>query len=109
MLDSPLSPCIDVDLEGEVALKLDGAIAVVYGGTSWDLRTHTWHSVNAAVRVFKRGLYESGCFASIRYILRKQYSANMTSTTTTVWNAPSETIRLAAAYDDKSHEGVWLK
>ena len=39
MLDSPLSSCIDVDLEGEVALKLDGAIAVVYGGTSWDLRT----------------------------------------------------------------------
>jgi len=32
----------------------------------------------------------------------------MTSTTTTIseTNAPSETIRLAAAYDDKTHEGV---
>jgi hypothetical protein len=35
----------------------------------------------------------------------------MTSTTTTVsgeTNSPSETIRLAAAYDDKTHEGVRL-
>jgi hypothetical protein len=70
----------------------------------------TWHSVTVAVRVPEGSLYESGCFASIRYILRKQYPANMTSTTTTVseTNAPSETIRLAAAYDDKSHEGVRL-
>ena len=37
--DSPLSSCIAVDRKGEVTLKLDGAIAVAYGGTSWDLRT----------------------------------------------------------------------
>jgi hypothetical protein len=35
----------------------------------------------------------------------------MTSTTTTISeaNPASETIRLAAAYDEKTHEGVWLK
>jgi hypothetical protein len=40
MLDSRLRSCIDVDLEGEVALKLDGAIAVAYGGTSWICEQH---------------------------------------------------------------------
>lgn len=30
----------------------------------------------------------------------------MTSTTTTTTAESNETIRLAAAYDDKSHEGV---
>lgn len=35
MSDSLLRSCVDVDLEGAAALKLDGAIAVADGGTSW--------------------------------------------------------------------------
>ena len=68
----------------------------------------TWHTANAAVKVSEHGLYEPTNVTPIGYALRKQHSTNMTSTTTTIseTNPPSETIRLAAAYDDKTHEGV---
>ena len=70
----------------------------------------TWRPVHAAVRVYRYVIYESDCIAASRYAFHKQYSANMTTTTTTIseTNPPSETIRLAAAYDDKTHEGVRL-
>jgi hypothetical protein len=109
MLDSPLASCIDVDLEGVAALKLDGAIAVADGGTSWICNT-TWHPSTAVLRVCGHCIYESNFIALPEYGFHKHYLANMTSTTTTIseTNSPSETIRLAAAYDDKTHEGVWL-
>ena len=63
MLDSPLGSCMHVDLEGVAALKLDGAIAVVDGGTSW-IRDTTWHPSTAGVRVSTQCLYELNCIAS---------------------------------------------
>lgn len=58
----------------------------------------------------RRCLYELISIALPKYALREQHSANMSSTTTTIseTSPPSETIRLAAAYDDETHEGVSL-
>jgi hypothetical protein len=63
MLDSPSGQCIDVDLEGVAALELDGAIAVVDGGTSL-IRDTTWRAFHVVVRVYRHCLYELHCVAT---------------------------------------------